>query len=191
MCVHACVCVCVCACVCLRACVFVRVCVCVCVCVHVCMCVRVFACACVCVSGFKPMKGDWVLAQYFVCPSEWSSQARAVSPLRYRRMDGVSHSYRCPDLCVNRSESQDLGPKSPVTVSAWVRKCAVCLQVSVSIVHGRSGVVEDSVFFSLDALMVPPGFRPARGDVVNVVVVESSQSLYCWRALCMTPVQHR
>ncbi|KAF4116984.1 hypothetical protein G5714_001537 [Onychostoma macrolepis] len=101
-------------------------------------------------EGFEPVKGDWVLAQYFVCPSEWSSQARAVSPLRYRRMDGVS----------------------------------------VTILHGRSGVVEDSVFFSLDALIVPPGFRPARGDVVNVVVVESSQSLYCWRALCMTPVQH-
>uniref|UniRef100_A0A8C1UH35 RNA helicase n=1 Tax=Cyprinus carpio TaxID=7962 RepID=A0A8C1UH35_CYPCA len=100
-------------------------------------------------EGFEPVKGDWVLAQYFVCPSEWSSQARAVSPLRYRRMDGVT----------------------------------------VSVLHGRSGVVEDSVFFSLDSLIVPPGFRPARGDVVNVVVVESSQSLYCWRALCMTPVQ--
>uniref|UniRef100_A0A8C1DJT7 RNA helicase n=1 Tax=Cyprinus carpio carpio TaxID=630221 RepID=A0A8C1DJT7_CYPCA len=99
-------------------------------------------------EGFEPVKGDWVLAQYFVCPSEWSSQARAVSPLRYRRMDGVSHD-----------------------------------QLSVI------GVVEDSVFFSLDSLIVPPGFRPARGDVVNVVVVESSQSLYCWRALCMTPVQ--
>ncbi|XP_016355564.1 RNA helicase Mov10l1 [Sinocyclocheilus anshuiensis] len=101
-------------------------------------------------EGFEPVKGDWVLAQYFVCPSEWSSQARAVSPLRYRRMDGVS----------------------------------------VSVLHGRSGVVEDSVFFSLDSLIVPPGFRPARGDVVNVVVVESSQSLYSWRALCMTPIQH-
>ncbi|XP_052403443.1 RNA helicase Mov10l1 isoform X3 [Carassius gibelio] len=100
-------------------------------------------------EGFEPVKGDWVLAQYFVCPSEWSSQARAVSPLRYRRMDGVT----------------------------------------VSVLHGRSGVVEDSVFFCLDSLIVPPGFRPARGDVVNVVVVESSQSLYCWRALCMTPVQ--
>lgn len=64
-------------------------------------------------------------------------------------------------------------------------------QVTVSVLHGRSGVVEDSVFFSLDSLIVPPGFRPARGDVVNVVVVESSQSLYCWRALCMTPVQRR
>ncbi|KAK2901476.1 hypothetical protein Q8A67_009591 [Cirrhinus molitorella] len=101
-------------------------------------------------EGFEPVKGDWVLAQYVICPSEWSSQARAVSPLRYRRMDGVS----------------------------------------VSVLHGRSGVVGDSVFFNLDSLIVPPGFRPVRGDVVNVVVVESSQSLYCWRALCMTPVQH-
>ncbi|KAK7162511.1 hypothetical protein R3I93_006737 [Phoxinus phoxinus] len=101
-------------------------------------------------EGFEPMKGDWVLAQYVVSPAECSSQAQAVSPLRYRRMDGVS---------VTRTQ-------------------------------GNSGVVEDSVFFSLESLMVPSGFRPARGDVVNVVVLESSQSLYCWRALCMTPVQH-
>ncbi|XP_077098375.1 RNA helicase Mov10l1 isoform X2 [Siphateles boraxobius] len=101
-------------------------------------------------EGFEPMKGDWVLAQYVVSPGESCSQAQAVSPLRYRRMDGVS---------VTRTQ-------------------------------GNSGVVEDSVFFSLESLMVPPGFRPARGDVVNVVVLESSQSLYCWRALCMTPVQH-
>lgn len=48
---------------------------------------------CVCVSGFEPMRGDWVLAQYVVSPAECSSQAQAVSPLRYRRMDGVSHSH--------------------------------------------------------------------------------------------------
>ncbi|XP_067308274.1 RNA helicase Mov10l1 isoform X2 [Pseudorasbora parva] len=101
-------------------------------------------------EGYEPMRGDWVLAQYVISPAECSSQAQTVSPLRYRRMDGV---------CVTRTQ-------------------------------GNSGVVEDSVFFSLDSLIVPPGFRPARGDVVNVVVLESSQSLYCWRALCMTPVQH-
>ncbi|XP_048035769.1 RNA helicase Mov10l1 isoform X1 [Megalobrama amblycephala] len=101
-------------------------------------------------EGFEPMKGDWVLAQYVISPAECSSQAQAVSPLRYLRMDGVS---------VTRTQ-------------------------------GNSGVVEDSVFFSLESLIVPPGFRPARGDVVNVVVLESSQSLYSWRALCMTPVQH-
>ncbi|XP_065129006.1 RNA helicase Mov10l1 [Paramisgurnus dabryanus] len=101
-------------------------------------------------EGFEPMKGDWVLAQYFISPEEWSSQAQTVSPLRYRRMDTVA----------------------------------------VTCIFGRSGVVEDSVFFSLESLIVPSGFKPARGDIVNVVVLESSQSLYSWRALCMTPVQH-
>ncbi|XP_073777366.1 RNA helicase Mov10l1 isoform X1 [Danio rerio] len=100
-------------------------------------------------EGFEPMKGDWVTAHYVVCPVEWSSEAKAVSPLRYRRMDGVS----------------------------------------VTCVLSKTGVVEDSVFFNLDSLIVPPGFRPTRGDLVNLVVLESSQSLYSWRALCMTPLQ--
>uniref|UniRef100_A0A8C7MRY4 RNA helicase n=1 Tax=Oncorhynchus kisutch TaxID=8019 RepID=A0A8C7MRY4_ONCKI len=96
-------------------------------------------------DGFEPMKGDWVQAQYFISPTQWSSQARSVSPLRYRRMD----------------------------------------QVRVSSVFGSSGVVEDSVFFSLDNLLLPAGYRPSPGDMVSLVVVESSQSFYCWRALCM------
>ncbi|KAG9342270.1 hypothetical protein JZ751_016772, partial [Albula glossodonta] len=98
-------------------------------------------------ASYEPMKGDWVQAQYFISPTEWSSQACSVSPLRYRRMDNVR----------------------------------------VSSVFGSSGVVEDSVFFSLDSLMLPGQYRPAAGDLVNVVVLESSQSFYCWRALCMAP----
>ncbi|XP_064785037.1 RNA helicase Mov10l1 [Oncorhynchus masou masou] len=101
-------------------------------------------------DGFEPMKGDWVQAQYFISPTQWSSQARSVSPLRYRRMD----------------------------------------QVRVSSVFGSSGVVEDSVFFSLDNLLLPAGYRPSPGDMVSLVVVESSQSFYCWRALCMATSQH-
>ncbi|XP_072528268.1 RNA helicase Mov10l1 isoform X2 [Salminus brasiliensis] len=100
-------------------------------------------------EGFEPMKGDWVQAEYFISPAEWSSQARTVAPLRYHRMD----------------------------------------QVCVSSVFGSSGVVEDSVFFCLDSLLLPPGYRPTQGDIVSVVVVESSQSFYCWRALCMAPIK--
>ncbi|XP_061085697.1 RNA helicase Mov10l1 isoform X2 [Conger conger] len=59
----------------------------------------------------------------------------------------------------------------------------------VSSVLGRSGVVEDSVFFSLDSVLLPGQYRPCRGDRVNMVVLESSQSFYCWRALCMAPTQ--
>ena len=64
------------------------------------------------------------------------------------------------------------------------------LQVRVSSVFGRSGVVEDSVFFSLDSVMLPANYRPSPGDLVSLVVVESSQSFYCWRALCMAPSEH-
>ncbi|KAG5830473.1 hypothetical protein ANANG_G00311000 [Anguilla anguilla] len=98
-------------------------------------------------EGYEPMKGDWVQAQYFISPTEWSSQAHSVAPLRYRRMDNVR----------------------------------------VSSVFGCSGVVEDSVFFSLDSVLLPGQYRPSPGDLVNVVVLESSQSFYCWRALCMAP----
>lgn len=62
-------------------------------------------------------------------------------------------------------------------------------QVCVSSVFGSSGVVGDSVFFSLDSLLLPAGYKPTQGDVVSVVVVESNQSLYCWRALCMAPIK--
>lgn len=62
----------------------------------------------------------------------------------------------------------------------------------MSNVFGNSGVVGDGVFFTLDSLLLPAGYKPIRGDVVSVVVVESSQSLYCWRALCMSPIKkHR
>ncbi|XP_030630697.1 RNA helicase Mov10l1 [Chanos chanos] len=100
-------------------------------------------------EGFEPMKGDWVQAQYFISPTQWSSQASHVVPLRYRRLD----------------------------------------KVRVSSVFGSNGVVEDSVFFSLDSLLLPAQYRPLPGDLVNVVMVESSQSFYCWRALCMAPSQ--
>uniref|UniRef100_A0AAY4E943 RNA helicase n=1 Tax=Denticeps clupeoides TaxID=299321 RepID=A0AAY4E943_9TELE len=96
-------------------------------------------------EGFEPMKGDWVQAQFFISPTQWSSQAHSVAPLRYRRMD----------------------------------------QVRVSGVFGNGGVVEDCVFFTLDSLKLPSQYKPQPGDLVSLVVVESNQSLYSWRALCM------
>uniref|UniRef100_A0A667WEJ1 RNA helicase n=2 Tax=Myripristis murdjan TaxID=586833 RepID=A0A667WEJ1_9TELE len=96
-------------------------------------------------EGYVPMKGDWVQAKYFVTPTQWTTQAHSVAPLRYCRFD----------------------------------------KVRVSSVYGQNGVVEDSVFFSLDSLLLPANYHPSPGDLVNVVMVESSQSFYCWRALCM------
>uniref|UniRef100_A0A670JBW7 RNA helicase Mov10l1 n=1 Tax=Podarcis muralis TaxID=64176 RepID=A0A670JBW7_PODMU len=60
-------------------------------------------------------------------------------------------------------------------------------KLRVSSVCGRTGVVDDSIFFTLDFLKLPDGYFPRRHDLVNVVVVESNQSCYIWRALCMAP----
>uniref|UniRef100_A0A4W6FNH5 RNA helicase n=1 Tax=Lates calcarifer TaxID=8187 RepID=A0A4W6FNH5_LATCA len=100
-------------------------------------------------EGYEPMKGDWVQAKYFINPTQWTTQAHSVAPLRYCRLD----------------------------------------QVCVTSVYGNIGVVEDSVFFSLSSLLLPAHYQPLPGHLVNLVMVESSQSFYSWRALCMAPCQ--
>uniref|UniRef100_G1P7T8 RNA helicase Mov10l1 n=1 Tax=Myotis lucifugus TaxID=59463 RepID=G1P7T8_MYOLU len=64
-------------------------------------------------------------------------------------------------------------------------------KVCISSLCGRNGVIDDCVFFTLDSLKLPEGYVPRRHDVVSTVVVESSQSCYMWRALCVTPVKRR
>ncbi|XP_075993714.1 RNA helicase Mov10l1 [Genypterus blacodes] len=98
-------------------------------------------------EGYEPMKGDWVQAKYFIKPSQWTTEAQSVAPLRYCRLD----------------------------------------QVRVTSLYGKNGVVDDSVFFCLDSLQLPANYRPLLGHSVNLVMLESSQSLYSWRALCMAP----
>ncbi|XP_063163984.1 RNA helicase Mov10l1 isoform X1 [Candoia aspera] len=60
-------------------------------------------------------------------------------------------------------------------------------KIRISSVCGRTGVVDESVFFNLDFLRLPNDYLPHKHDLVNVVVVESNQSCYIWRALSMAP----
>ncbi|NXT44384.1 M10L1 helicase, partial [Pelecanoides urinatrix] len=106
-----------------------------------------FAMEVVC-EGFKPCEGDWVQAKYFINPTTWNSEAVAVEPLRYKRVD----------------------------------------KVRISSICGRGGTVDESIFFTLDSLRLPDGYSPCRHDLVNTIVVESNQSCYIWRALCLVPV---
>ncbi|GAB5584925.1 cancer/testis antigen 55 isoform X2 [Prionailurus iriomotensis] len=62
-------------------------------------------------------------------------------------------------------------------------------EVYITSLHGRNGVIDDSIFFTLESLKLPDGYTPQISDVVNAVVVESSQSCYMWRAISMTPVK--
>ncbi|NXG60331.1 M10L1 helicase, partial [Hemiprocne comata] len=61
-------------------------------------------------------------------------------------------------------------------------------KVRISSICGRIGTVDESIFFTLDSLRLPDGYSPRRHDLVNTIVVESNQSCYVWRALCLVPV---
>ncbi|XP_041910295.1 cancer/testis antigen 55-like [Arvicola amphibius] len=62
-------------------------------------------------------------------------------------------------------------------------------KVCITRADGRTGVLEDIIFFTLDSLELPSGYVPQRDDIVNVVAIQSIQSHYFWRAIRMTPIQ--
>ncbi|ELK18440.1 Putative helicase Mov10l1 [Pteropus alecto] len=62
-------------------------------------------------------------------------------------------------------------------------------EACITSLHGRSGVIDNSIFFTLDSLKLTDGYIPQISDIVNVVAVESIQSCYIWRAISMTLVK--
>ncbi|KAM4748890.1 RNA helicase Mov10l1 [Rhinophrynus dorsalis] len=66
-------------------------------------------------------------------------------------------------------------------------RCKRVDQVKVSAFYGGSGVIDESIYFTMNSIKLPKGYQPQRDDIVNAVVVESNQSCYVWRALCIAP----
>ncbi|XP_012814717.2 RNA helicase Mov10l1 isoform X1 [Xenopus tropicalis] len=67
-------------------------------------------------------------------------------------------------------------------------RCKRVDQMKITAFYGTSGVIAESIFFTMDSIRLPKDYHPRRDDLVNAVVVESSQSCYVWRALCIAPV---
>nr|XP_034341893.1 cancer/testis antigen 55-like [Arvicanthis niloticus]XP_034349079.1 cancer/testis antigen 55-like [Arvicanthis niloticus] len=62
-------------------------------------------------------------------------------------------------------------------------------EVCVTSIDGRNGVVESTIFFTLDSLHIPSGYIPGLYDIVDVVAVDSIQPHCSWRAVSMTPLE--
>ncbi|XP_029786667.1 cancer/testis antigen 55 [Suricata suricatta] len=62
-------------------------------------------------------------------------------------------------------------------------------EVCITSLNTRNGVIDNSIFFTLESLKLPDGYQPQVFDVVNAVAVESIQSCYMWRAVSMTLVK--
>ncbi|CAO2622054.1 Cancer/testis antigen 55 [Lemmus lemmus] len=85
--------------------------------------------------------------------------------------------------------SEQGDPQSRKIISVKPLKHHHINEVCITRADGRTGVLEDTIFFTLDSLKLPSGYVPQLDDIVNVVVVQSIQSHYSWRAIRMTPVQ--
>ncbi|XP_003802707.2 cancer/testis antigen 55 [Otolemur garnettii] len=86
--------------------------------------------------------------------------------------------------CSVDPSTSELKPFSVKPVS-----CKHVDEVCITNLQGRNGVIDDTIFFTLDSVKLPCGYIPQRFDFVNVVMVESIQSCFIWRAVSVTPVQ--
>ncbi|XP_041493303.1 cancer/testis antigen 55-like [Microtus oregoni] len=62
-------------------------------------------------------------------------------------------------------------------------------EARVTSIHRRQGLLNHSIFFTLNSLKCPLGYTPLVGHVVNAVIVQSIRSHYSWRAIAMSPVK--
>nr|XP_034341895.1 cancer/testis antigen 55-like [Arvicanthis niloticus] len=62
-------------------------------------------------------------------------------------------------------------------------------EVCVTSIDGRNGMVESTIFFTLDSLHIPSGYIPGLYDIVDVVAVDTMQPHCSWRAVSMTPLE--
>ncbi|KAH0509146.1 Cancer/testis antigen 55 [Microtus ochrogaster] len=62
-------------------------------------------------------------------------------------------------------------------------------EARVTSIHRRQGLLNHSIFFTLNSLKCPVGYTPLVGHVVNAVIVQSIRSHYSWRAIAMSPVK--
>ncbi|XP_021043887.1 cancer/testis antigen 55 [Mus pahari] len=85
------------------------------------------------------------------------------------------------------SDEQDVQSRRAILVKP-LKHCHLT-EVRVTRTDGRTGVLGDTIFFTLDSLKLPSGYVLHPDDVVNVVAVQSMQSNYFWRAVAVSPVQ--
>ncbi|XP_012873507.1 PREDICTED: cancer/testis antigen 55-like [Dipodomys ordii] len=67
--------------------------------------------------------------------------------------------------------------------------CKHVENIYITSIEERNGVIDYSIFFTLDSLKCPAGYEPQEYDLVNAVIVESTQVGCTWRAVSITPVQ--
>ncbi|XP_033057896.1 cancer/testis antigen 55 [Trachypithecus francoisi] len=124
------------------------------------------------------------------CVASISEDTIYISNIIYFPMNTVSEDF-VPykgDL-LEVEYSTEPGISNIKATSVKPTRCIHTKEVSITSIHGRNGVIDDTIFFTLESVKLPDGYIPQVYDIVNVVMVESIQFCYIWRAVSVTPAQ--
>ncbi|OBS74389.1 hypothetical protein A6R68_15063, partial [Neotoma lepida] len=137
-------------------------------------------------TGFMPYRGDWLEVEYF--KPWWTSKLNVLSakPTKVKHLqEAGNQGWDGAAICwLEPAEEQSLQAQTSFLPKLFY---CICLQVYITFLKERHGMIEYSIFFTLDSLELPPGYEPKMCDVVNVTIVESSHVFSDWRAISMSP----
>ncbi|XP_048192702.1 cancer/testis antigen 55-like [Perognathus longimembris pacificus] len=84
--------------------------------------------------------------------------------------------------------SKEPGTAKINTHSVKPLNCELVEKICNTSLNNRCGIIDYSIFFTLDSLKCPAEYEPQKHDLVDAVIVESIQVGCTWRAVSITPV---
>ncbi|XP_052026665.1 cancer/testis antigen 55-like [Apodemus sylvaticus] len=149
----------------------------------------------ICVSSEQqdvPKEADSKIKDLSVCVSHVKKNIIYIADEYYFYLDSISKAilgfmpYEGDWLDIEYSVEQGSSKIAVHSVKATKRRRLE--EVCVTSIHRREGMLNHTIFFTLDSLRLPLGYTPVVGHMVSVVIVQSIKPNYNWRAISMTPV---
>ncbi|XP_040600568.1 cancer/testis antigen 55-like [Mesocricetus auratus] len=141
----------------------------------------------------KPRKPGSKIRDISVCVSQVKKDFIYIADEYYFYLDSISKAilgftpYEGDWLDIEYSPRKGLPSILVHSLKATLRR--YLQEVLVTHVHKGKGVLDHTIFFTLESLKLPEGYTPLVGHVVSVVIVQSIRPNYNWRAISMTPTR--
>ncbi|XP_016819323.2 cancer/testis antigen 55-like isoform X1 [Cricetulus griseus] len=147
---------------------------------------------CVFSEDDKPRDPDSKIHDLSVCVSLVKKDMIYIADEYYFYLDSISKAilgftpYEGDWLDIEYS-AEEGSPKISIH-SLKATQCRRLEEVRITSMHRRQGVLNHTIFFTLESLKRPVGYTPHAGQLVSAVIVQSIRPNYNWRAISMTPV---
>uniref|UniRef100_A0A2K6KXE9 Uncharacterized protein n=1 Tax=Rhinopithecus bieti TaxID=61621 RepID=A0A2K6KXE9_RHIBE len=124
-----------------------------------------------------------------MCKMDFSSSRTDFKVVHYQITCEIKHFVPYKGDLLEVEYTTEPGISNIKASSVKPTRCIHVEEVRITSVHGRNGMIDYTIFFTLESVKIPDGYIPQVDDIVNVVMVENIQFCCNWRAVSITPVQ--